>query len=324
MAPMSLRGASIQRSERTLGALAFVLGLCACERSSELPSPEQPPSPVQVVSPAAPAPATTPSGVEPSKAKPAPSTGPNVAPSTGPNVASAGAASVPVPAGSVEIGGKRLTVAAFSMDRTEVATESYAACVSEGRCTPPGTGEKCNWPARKARAEHPINCVTAEQAARYCARHGKRLPTLAEWQLAAGGAEGRRYPWGADHPSNLWVTEPVGDSYPPGPARRKLCWVGDGTAESETYPESTCPAGSHPAGNTPSGIVDLAGNVAEWTSDVERLPEGGAAHRTKGGGYAYDPMGPLPVDVAGSELHPDPHQAPDIGFRCVSAAQRGG
>jgi len=213
-------------------------------------------------------------------------------------------------------------VAAFVIDRTEVTTKSYADCMSAGKCSPPGTDADCNWPKRDKRGEHPINCVTAQQAASYCAARGQRLPTLAEWQLAAGGAEARRYPWGADHPSNMWVTEPAGDSYPPGPARKNLCWVGDGTAEGETYPTSTCPAGFYAAGNTPSGIADLAGNVAEWTSDVEKLPEGGSAHRTKGGGFSYDPMGPLPVAVTDSEMHPDPHQAADIGFRCVSAAAK--
>lgn len=315
--------AAVIKGGRPALLTAVVCAAVACERgASQVSTSREPATEVRAAEPARaaavpPSSAAAPQAVEPERAKPS---GPTVAPIVAP--AASVAVGVAVPAGSVEVNGKPVTVAAFVIDRTEVTTKSYADCMSAGKCTPPGTEAGCNWPKRNERGEHPINCVTAEQASSYCAARGQRLPSVAEWQLAAGGAEARRYPWGADHPSNMWVTEPAGDSYPPGPARQKLCWVGDGTAEGETYPKSTCPVGSHAAGNTPSGIADLAGNVAEWTSDVEKLPEGGSAHRTKGGGFSYDPMGPLPVAVTDSEMHPDPHRAADIGFRCVSAAAK--
>jgi formylglycine-generating enzyme required for sulfatase activity len=169
-------------------------------------------------------------------------------------------------------------------------------------------------PMRKA--THPINCVTFDQAQQYCATRGARLPTAAEWVLAAGGPEGRTYPWGNALPSNLWLSEPIHGVYAPGPARHNLCWRGDGT-DGETYPTATCPVGSYPAGDTPLGIKDLAGNVWEWTSTSEQLPEGSREYVVKGGSYELDPLGPLEVRVSDVETHPAKYRAPTLGFRCA-------
>jgi sulfatase-modifying factor enzyme 1 len=197
-------------------------------------------------------------------------------------------------------------------------------CALRGRkkCSPAASDDiACNWPKRKAKGEHPINCVTVEQAEAYCAYESARLPTVAEWQLAAGGPEKRPYPWGSTHPSNIQVTEPpAGGAYGPGAARHYLCWSGDGT-DREKYPTWTCPVGSFPAGNTPSGISDLAGNVAEWTSTTVKLPHGPVHHVIKGGGYNFDGLGRLEVAVEDSETHGSGHQAPDVGFRCVTGTK---
>lgn len=226
---------------------------------------------------------------------------------------------VAVPAGSVVVDGESFVVAPFAIDRTEVTTGDYARCVAEKKCTPAATDDiACNWPKRTTKEKHPINCVTVEQAKAYCAYKGARLPTVAEWQLAAGGGEKRIYPWGAEHPSNVQVTEPPrGGAYGPGPARHHLCWSGDGT-DREKYPTWTCPVGSFPAGNTPSGISDLAGNVAEWTGTTVKLPHGPIHHVIKGGGYSFDGLGRLEVAVEDSGTHGAGHQAPDLGFRCVT------
>jgi formylglycine-generating enzyme required for sulfatase activity len=227
---------------------------------------------------------------------------------------------IDVPAGSVTVDDKRTPVSAFAIDRTEVTVEAYARCVTAKNCSPAGQDDiACNWPDRKVKAAHPINCVTVKQAKAYCEWMGQRLPTAAEWQLAAGGPEKRYYPWGASQPSNLWVTELAeGEDYAPGPARHNLCWVGDDTAKGEKYPTSTCKVGSFPAGNTPLGIADLAGNVAEWTSTTKKLA-GGHRYSVKGGGYNFDPLGRLQVAVADETLQDDEHFAPDVGFRCAAA-----
>jgi formylglycine-generating enzyme len=227
---------------------------------------------------------------------------------------------VDVPAGSLKINGNRIAVDAFAIDRTEVTVGAYARCVSEKRCSPAAQDDDaCNWAKRKTKVEHPINCVTVKQAQSYCEWNHQRLPTTAEWQLAAGGPEGREYPWGAAHPSNTWVTEvAIGQDYAPGPARHNLCWIGDGTAPDEKYPTGTCVVGSFSAGNTPSGISDLAGNVWEWTGNPQKQPHGTIRYALKGGGYDYDPLGRLEVAVADELLHDDEHYASDVGFRCIT------
>lgn len=92
---------------------------------------------------------------------------------------------------------------------------------------------------------HPVNEVTWNGARRYCAWRGARLPTEAEWEAAARGREGRRYPWG---------------SAPPDVSRAVF-----GRRTNETGA-----AGERPAGATPEGVHDLAGNVSEWTSSLYR------------------------------------------------------
>jgi iron(II)-dependent oxidoreductase len=92
---------------------------------------------------------------------------------------------------------------------------------------------------------HPVNEVTWNGARRYCAWRGARLPTEAEWEAAARGREGRRYPWGSAPPD----------------ANRAVF----GRRSNETGA-----AGERAAGATPEGVHDLAGNVAEWTSSLYR------------------------------------------------------
>jgi formylglycine-generating enzyme required for sulfatase activity len=90
---------------------------------------------------------------------------------------------------------------------------------------------------------HPVNEVTWQGARQYCAWHGARVPTEAEWEAAARGRERRIYPWG---------------NQPPTPGRAVY-----GRRSNETEA-----VGRRPAGATPEGVHDLAGNVAEWTSTV--------------------------------------------------------
>ena len=92
---------------------------------------------------------------------------------------------------------------------------------------------------------HPVNEVTWIGAHRYCAWRGARLPTEAEWEAAARGREGRRYPWGSALP------EP-------------------GRAVFGRRSNATAAVGERAAGATPEGVHDLAGNVAEWTSSLYR------------------------------------------------------
>jgi formylglycine-generating enzyme required for sulfatase activity len=224
---------------------------------------------------------------------------------------------VAIPAGSVEVDGKRVAVAAFELDRTEVTTSRYLLCVSAKACTPAGTDyPECNGGRAGIRGNYPINCVGITQAKAFCAWRGMRLPTEPEWQLAAGGPEARNFPWGNDVASNAWLN-PEEPNPPPGPARYQLCWTGDGTDTNHKYPTETCPVGAFPTGNTPSGISDLAGNVWEWTASDQNAPDGSSMRRLKGGAWNYDPMGALTVGVKDSTVRVGTEQTPDIGFRCA-------
>ncbi len=103
----------------------------------------------------------------------------------------------------------------------------------------------------------PFACLTQATAAALCAARGRRLPTEAEREWAAGaGAEERRFPWG----DVLVPARP-----PPEPA--DCYFIG---AESPGHcrdQPAPYPVGSHPLGGTPDGIYDLVGNVDEWTAD---------------------------------------------------------
>ena len=135
---------------------------------------------------------------------------------------------------------------AFHADQHEVTVEEYASCVMEGACLAPGQGELCNWD-KTDREDHPINCVSWYDAFRYCAWRGKRLPTEAEWEKAAGGTDERIYPWGDGAPScDVGV----------------LMWPHLGCGRIGTWP-----VGSKPEGASPYGLMDTAGNVWEWVAD---------------------------------------------------------
>jgi formylglycine-generating enzyme required for sulfatase activity len=300
-----------------LGVLLVAAASGGCRRETPDTVEVRPLSPSKTAAP-------LPSHPAPAAAEPAPA-GPTVRVAEESSRAPAAATSAPdglvrVPAGSVVIDGKRIQVDAFAIDRTEVTVEAYARCVAAKKCKPAASDDRaCNWPARKKKGKYPINCVTVKQAKTFCEQNGQQLPTVAQWQLAAGGPEARPYPWGDALPSNIAAAEPVNGRFTPGPARHNLCWVGDSTDDAK-YPTGTCPVGSYPSGNTPSGIADLAGNVAEWTSTSVTQAHGSVEFVIKGGGYDYDRLGRLEVGVADSLAFDDEFYVTDVGFRCVTAA----
>jgi len=100
------------------------------------------------------------------------------------------------------------------------------------------------------RAEHPVTAVTWEGAALYCQAQGKRLPTEAEWEYAAGGQERRRFPWG-----DAWPT--CEQTLVARSQRWNTCGLG-----------GLLPRGSMPGDRTAQGIHDLGGSVSEWVADV--------------------------------------------------------
>ncbi len=135
---------------------------------------------------------------------------------------------------------------AFYVDEFEVTVQDYEACVEAGPCEEPAVGQRCNW-NKDDRGDHPINCVSWDDAFQYCDWRGKRLPTEAEWEKAAGGTDGRVYPWGNTGP-NCEVGV--------------LAWGSLGCGRQGTWP-----VGSKAPGASPYGVMDVAGNVWEWVAD---------------------------------------------------------
>lgn len=132
----------------------------------------------------------------------------------------------------------------------------------------------------------PLIAVTQAEAAAIAASLGGRLPTAAEWEWMAAGAARRRYPWGqADWKPELAILRPAGHAGP-------------------------LPAGTCPAGATPDGLLDVAGNVWEWTASRVL----GEAFVIRGGSYASLPLYAQTtfINAAPAEL-----RSPGLGLRVV-------
>ncbi len=207
------------------------------------------------------------------------------------------------PVGTFDVDAKlrRLHVRAFQIDLTEVTVAAYKECVDRGKCTVASTGKHCNYPSK---ATHPINCVNWQQAHDYCCAVGKRLPTPDEWEYAARGSDGRTYPWGKDDPT------PVTSCYDHG--RLDVLW-----AQASS---GTCVVGSFPTDKSPFGVLDMGGNVREWTSETGCVHgvspcEDGAT--SKGG--CWTDFSLVKLWARPSFVHSSfrDTQAPDTGFRCA-------
>src|SRR5262249_23818063 len=124
-------------------------------------------------------------------------------------------------------------------------------------------GPLCN-AGHADRANHPINCVAWAMANLYCQKRGGRLPTEAEWEYAARGSSQRMYPWGEEAPDAKHLTAGGQECgrWGPSTADPKPPMYADDDGSP-----GTAPVGSFPSGASKHGLLDLAGNVWEWTAD---------------------------------------------------------
>jgi len=226
----------------------------------------------------------------------------------------------------------RIQLDAFWIAETEVTNTQYAACVREGSCRQPlytGSATRSTYYDSDIHGDYPVIGINWYQARDYCAWIGGSLPTEAQWEKAARSHDGRNYPWewiGAVYNNRSEIRLNYCD------IECTLQWAdrsySDGFAD-------TAPVGSFPAGASPYGVLDMAGNVWEWTNDwyssesfkdmsLENPtgPEAGVEKVIKGGSW----MDGLTTNVtlifrSSNRAFRHPLQAyNDLGFRCILPA----
>ena len=230
----------------------------------------------------------------------------------------------------------RVTLEAFYIDRYEVTNALFEAFVramrhrttaeregsglvwerAEGHAIRSVPLNGATWRAPKgpnsdaaARQHHPVVQISWHDADAYCRWAGKRLPTEAEWEKAARGTDGRRYPWGDE-----WSRSNVNGAM-------------------DLMAATTQPVGSYPGGISPYGAYDMSGNALEWVADwldttyYGRSPDSNphgpewGRYRVARGGMAANGSKWLRAASRDQTLSPDA-RTHLIGFRCAKDAPK--
>src|SRR2546428_65259 len=180
---------------------------------------------------------------------------------------------------------RTVRLGSFYIDSTEVTVGAYRRYLDSTLGMPPWTGRPPErWPATG---------VFWVEAVAYCAwrQPGGRLPTEDEWEAAARGPEGLRYPWG-----DKWVR---------------------GFANADSQRDGFAPAGADSLGRSWVGAVDLIGNAWEWTATEAPGPKGELGHIIKGGAFDSPPQNAV---AAFRAAFPDrPPRLVHTGFRCAQS-----
>ncbi len=224
-------------------------------------------------------------------------------------------------------GFKRVTVASFKLDRTEVANADYRAYLEglspeQRSAMMPDTtvwheaGFRFSWKAYfegSAFDRHPVVAVTYDQAKAYCAAQRKRIPTEAEWEYAArAGRAGGIYPWAGYEPRN------ARGEYLANYNNGRAGYAADGYA-------FTAPVDAYSP--NPWGFYNMSGNVAEWVEDAfsptysvlsdfnpVHEDEAEAMRVVRGGSWASDAFY---IGVGVRDAQPKNMASPFVGIRCA-------
>lgn len=204
-----------------------------------------------------------------------------------------------------------MSVGPFYMDKYPVTNERYAAYLTETGYEPKDARAHLqHWKGKATMppevAKKPVTFVSLNDARNFCRWAGGRLPHTYEWQYAAQGTDGRKYPWGDEIKPG---TEPGFHS------------GSTGASEQNPGPEDV---GQHsPQGDSPFGVVDMVGNVWQYTSEFNDdhtravVLRGGSNYRPAGSNW-YFPNQPTLNMQNKYFLFDDAYErAGTIGFRCV-------
>ena len=199
----------------------------------------------------------------------------------------------------------------YYIDKYEVTNALYKACVDARVCNPPinsGSFTRNSYYGNSLYNDYPVVYVNWNMAKAYCEWRGARLPTEAQWEKAARGADARTYPWG----------------------KGVNCQKANYQGRDNGCAGGTSKVGSYVNGVSPYGVYDMAGNVWEWVADwysetyyqnspssnpfgpdlgQSRVLRGGSWNRSENDSRASNRL----------KYGPDYNNF-DIGFRCASEA----
>jgi formylglycine-generating enzyme required for sulfatase activity len=155
----------------------------------------------------------------------------------------------------------------YWIDRTEITNAMYQKCIESGKCIAPGNTQsntRASYFGNPQFNNYPVINVYWNDAKAYCAWAGRSLPTEPQWEKAARGTDGRRYPWGDTGPDTS-------------------------LANFNMNEKDTTEVGKYPKGASLYGAMDMSGNVWEWVADsVQPSPStdpSTMAHILRGGSW---------------------------------------